>query len=284
MSKMLLLFALIWSCFATVNSIPDMATTSLIQMARSDPMAFAALFQGAPKEKVTKIIELLEVLIGTAERDIKNITDSLDKAEKDLSTTNEALTKKIPECVQLAKVLKRSQEKVVIAKGVLKEYEDALEDDETNLLDEISTLKGVVETLGSLTTPKELISTSRFLLSSLQRTDLSLSSLEKIDPDALQPVIEMLDGLIKDAEASLQDLKNNVSKASSALGDAEEASSQADTQSTLCDKEEAQLRTEVDTAEGIKEAAQDIYDDRFQVLTKEVNTLRSVIDILQGLL
>lgn len=283
MSKMLLIFALIWSCFATVNSIPNIATTSLIQMARSDPMAFAAMFQGAPKEKFTKIINLLEVLIETAERDIKNITDSLQKAENDLSTTNETLTKKIPECVQLAGALKRTQEKVTIAKDVLKEYQDALEDDESNLLDEISTLKGVIKTLGGLT-PKELISTSRFLLSSLQRTDLSLSSLEKIEPEALQPVIELLDGLIEDAEASLKVLKDNVSKASGNLEDAEKASIQADTESTQCNKEEVQLRTEVDTAEGIKEAAQDIYDDRFQVLTKEVNTLRSVINILQGLL
>merc|ERR1711997_33379 len=146
-----------------------------------------------------------------------------------------------------------------------------------------STLKGVIKTLGGLT-PKELISTSRFLLSSLQRTDLSLSSLEKIEPEALQPVIELLDGLIEDAEASLKVLKDNVSKASGNLEDAEKASIQADTESTQCNKEEVQLRTEVDTAEGIKEAAQDIYDDRFQVLTKEVNTLRSVINILQGLL
>jgi len=284
---MLLIFALIWSCSAAVNSVPHIAATNnLLQIARRDPEAFAAMFNTAPKEKVLKIVELLQALIDTAELDIKSITGSLQKAKDDLKITGDNLVKKTTECKVFAKSLKTAQEKEKVDLGVYQEHESALAADEGNLLDEIATLKGVIKTLENLkTSPKELVSNSRHLLASLQYQDLSfLSALEKIDPESLDEVINLLKGLIGDAEASLQGLRENVNKAKATFEEAVKVSDKAEVDSTDCDEEEVGMRGVVKEAEGTKDAAQTVYDDRFGVLTKEIETIRSVIKILNGML
>jgi len=276
-----------WYCSAAVNSVTQNAVANnLIQIARRDPKAFAAMFDTAPKEKLLKIVDLLQALIDTAELDIKGITGSLQKAKNDWNITSENLIKKTYDCKVLSKSSATAQDQVKVDRGVFQEHESALKAEEQNLLDEIATLKGVVVTLENLKeTPAELVSKSRHLLTSLNYQDISfLASLENIDPDSLAEIVNLLKGLIGDAEASLEVLRANLVKSKATLEEAVKVADKALSDSVECNEEEVVLFGALKEAEGTKDAAQAVYDDRFVVLTKEIETIRSVITVLKGML
>lgn len=198
---MYLLVVILALSTATFQDASITEARSLISVAKNNPEVFVAMFEGTPKDKLVKIIDLLEALIATAKDEIsqaalekysvcnKKIDYSCDREELDLFVAKKQLES---------------------ARGRLQQCSSDYDSLKDSAEDEIATLDEIIIILNRLKDPASLvnISNAQSLLSKAKTTMSMLSMVANADadPQLIQEVIVMLNDLIRDAKKELNTL------------------------------------------------------------------------------
>jgi len=259
----------------------------LLSVARQDPKAFTEMFNKADPVKIQKVIELLEALITTANSEKVTLAHAVYVAHEALDRAIAALEQKLGQCAAVGRELDSAKIKVADATGVVDEATGLLTEAEPGLKDEIATLNGVIETLQNMKDVQGFVedhANARKLLSAIQDAKAFLATFANADPEALREVIELLRGLVSEADAQLGSLQGDVDVAVANFNAAEAEVDKAEGHLIHCNNGRDVLIAKKSKAEGIFRSVKADYDARESVLRNEMDTLQHVIDILLSLM
>jgi len=281
------------------HSLQPAKDASLLERYQQNPQQFIAAMAEVDPSEVENIIALLEGLKETSEEQENTLIANLRDAENALGdAASDVLdAEDVKEAATQAQGLAAADlaDKVAAhadAEGVLNDAQQVHDDEIDSLNDEQAVIANVINMLRDLIAPGLIEKSGRSLLSLASLSDPKLLlQMAKVDPDAVEGIIDMLTALDATSQAREAEVLQNVADATEALGQASQAvvAAQEVLQGANDDltaaEQDLALKSGVEqAAQSAKDSAESVHDAELPGLNNEQDVLSQVIAALRDLL
>lgn len=281
------------------HSLQPAKDASLLERYQQNPQQFIAAMAEVDPSEVEKIIALLEGLKATSEEQENTLIANLRDAESALGdAASDVLdAEAVEDAATQAQGLAAADlaDKVAAhadAEGVLNDAQQVHDDEIDSLNDEQAVIANVINMLRDLIAPGLIEKSGRSLLSLASLSDPKLLlQMAKVDPDAVEGIIDMLTALDATSQAREAEVLQNVADATDALGQASQAvvAAQEVLQGANNDltaaEQDLALKSGVEqAAQSEKDSAESVHDAELPGLNNEQDVLSQVIAALRDLL
>jgi len=297
--KMNFIFFAAFICGAMSFSLQPAHDTSLLERYQQNPQQFIAAMAEVDPSDVEAIIVLLEGLKTESEKQKADLIKALRDAENALGdAASDAIDAQAAvEAATLAQGTAQNEltDKEGVHTDAQKTVNDAkkVHDDEIDSLkDEQAVIENVINMLKALIAPGLIETSGRSLLSLNSLSDPKLLlEMAKVDPQAVQGIIDRLTALHATSEQREAEVIQNLADAEAALGvaSAEVVAAQgrlkeANDALTAAQQTLVTETAQEEAAQDAKDSAQTVHDDELPGLTNEIDVLGQVIAALRDLL
>lgn len=281
------------------HSLQPAKDASLLERYQQNPQQFIAAMAEVDPSEVEEIIALLEGLKATSEEQENTLIANLRDAESALGdAASDVLDAEVVEdAATQAQGLAAADlaDKVAAhadAEGVLNDAQQVHDDEIDSLNDEQAVIANVINMLRDLIAPGLIEKSGRSLLSLASLSDPKLLlQMAKVDPDAVEGIIDMLTALDATSQAREAEVLQNLTDATEALGQASQAvvAAQGVLQGANDDltaaEQDLALKSGVEqAAQSEKDSAESVHDAELPGLNNEQDVLSQVIAALRDLL
>lgn len=276
---MLRIYLLTFIGLVISTNSPSLDGTSLIGMIRNDPNALVKIFETATadKDKVGKILQLLNNLVDEGNQEILSITDSIANSKKAvddaLDSWQQAVGVENSRKIQMAS----AQRAVSAARGRLIAVQKLYDIESPGLEKEVAVFTKVLNILTNLlngNNPEEAES---------EELKAFISVADQADPVKVNKIIEMINNLNKVSTDELNILKNKLQTAKNDVSKLIVAQNKAAGLYDAAVKDTLDKRSIYDKAVGSHNILSKTGQARQKVINDELTTLDNVIELLKKL-
>lgn len=276
---MLRIYLLTFIGLVISTNSPSLDGTSLLGMIRNDPNALVKIFETATtdKDKVGKILQLLNNLVDEGNQEILSITDSIANSKKAvddaLDSWQQAVGVENSRKIQMAS----AQRAVSAARGRLIAVQKLYDIESPGLEKEVAVFTKVLNILTNLlngNNPEEAES---------EELKAFISVADQADPAKVNKIIEMINNLNKVSTDELNILKNKLQTAKNDVSKLIVAQNKAAGLYDAAVKDTLDKRSIYDKAVGSHNILSKTGQARQKVINDELTTLDNVIELLKKL-
>jgi len=276
---MLRIYLLTFIGLVISTNSPSLDGTSLLGMIRNDPNALVKIFETATadKDKVGKILQLLNNLVDEGNQEILSITDSIANSKKAvddaLDSWQQAVGVENSRKIQMAS----AQRAVSAARGRLIAVQKLYDIESPGLEKEVAVFTKVLNILTNLlngNNPEEAES---------EELKAFISVADQADPVKVNKIIEMINNLNKVSTDELNILKNKLQTAKNDVSKLIVAQNKAAGLYDAAVKDTLDKRSIYDKAVGSHNILSKTGQARQKVINDELTTLDNVIELLKKL-
>jgi len=293
------IFFAVLICGAISFSLQPAHDTTLLEKYTQNPEQFIAAMAEVKPSDVEAIIVLLEGLKADSEQQKADLIKALRDAENALGDAASDVidAQAAVEAATTAQGLAATdlREKEGLHEDAQKAVNDATKvhnDEIDSLKDEQAVIENVIGMLKALIAPSLIETSGRSLLSLKSLSDPKLLlEMAKVDPQAVQGIIDSLTALHETSKAREAEVIQNLADAEDALGVASAAvvAAQGVLQGANDDLSAAQqhlssMSAVEEAAQDAKDSAETVHNDELPGLENEINVLDQVIAALRDLL
>lgn len=291
------LFLSVFICGALSHSLQPVQDASLVEMYKQNPSRFIASMQDVDPSAVSDIIGMLEGLLEDSEAEEARLISELNQANSELGQASNAVLD-AESALGDAEIVRDDAHSDHDAKERERVKREAERDDaqtvvnneEASLSDEQAVLAKVISLLEGLL-PAEFVSRNLLGLSASALSDPAFfQQMAKANPDKVKEIIAKLQKELDDSNGREQAIRDALSAAEDALGEASAAVLAADqawqtAQGHVDDieRELTSLRETETNAQAKKDSAQNVHDAEVDRLNSEQEVLAEVIAALKDL-
>jgi len=276
---MLRIYLLTFIGLVISTNSPSLDGTSLLGMIRNDPNALVKIFETATadKDKVGKILQLLNNLVDEGNQEILSITDSIANSKKAvddaLDSWQQAVGVENSRKIQMTS----AQRAVSAARGRLIAVQKLYDIESPGLEKEVAVFTKVLNILTNLlngNNPEEAES---------EELKAFISVADQADPVKVNKIIEMINNLNKVSTDELNILKNKLQTAKNDVSKLIVAQNKAAGLYDAAVKDTLDKRSIYDKAVGSHNILSKTGQARQKVINDELTTLDNVIELLKKL-
>lgn len=286
----MLFLLLIGAClsinFESLQPIKSQMPSSLISIARTNPLALIKMLDGANPDAIRGIVKILDELITEIEESREFLKTGIDNANTEVES-NKVTVGKLVKLEGSAKELLALKSKAYsIAKGEYEAMRKVYDTSSPPLKNEIHILSKVLGQLNWLhetSTPpnkEDLLEVGSANKGSVYLQKI-LANVQA-DPDKLEKIIGFVQTLSNSVTQELQKLVDKLHALDMAHLDAEDEKTEADVAHKEAIKNLEAGQGDLSVAKGKLEAAQKAWDLRSPKLQREEDVLNQVIDLLNS--
>merc|ERR1712038_86575 len=294
-SEMNFLFLSVFICGALSHSLQPVRDVSLVEKYKQNPAKFIASMQDVDPGALSDIIGMLEGLLEDSEAEEARLISELNQANSELGQASNAVLD-AERALGDAEIVRDDAHSDHDAKERERVKREAERDDaqtvvnneEASLSDEQDVLAKVISLLEGLL-PAEFVSRNLLGLSAISDPAF-IQQMAKANPEKVKEIIAKLQKELDDSNAREQAIRDTLSAAEDALGEAsaavlaaEQAWQTAQGRVDDIERELTSLRETETNAQAKKDSAQNVHDAEVDGLNSEQEVLAEVIAALKDL-
>lgn len=276
---MLRIYLLTFIGLVISTNSPSLDGTSLLGMIRNDPNALVKIFETATadKDKVGKILQLLNNLVDEGNQEILSITDSIANSKKAVDDALDSWQQAVGVENSRKIQMESAQRAVSAARGRLIAVQKLYDIESPGLEKEVAVFTKVLNILTNLlngNNPEEAES---------EELKAFISVADQADPVKVNKIIEMINNLNKVSTDELNILKNKLQTAKNDVSKLIVAQNKAAGLYDAAVKDTLDKRSIYDKAVGSHNILSKTGQARQKVINDELTTLDNVIELLKKL-
>lgn len=289
----MLFLLLIGAClsinFESLQPIKSQMPSSLISIAKTNPLALIKMLDGANPDAIRGIVKILDELITEIEESRKSLKTGIDNANTAVESVKVTVGKLVALEGSARELLALKSKAESEAKGEFEVMKKVYETRSPPLKKEINTLDIVLrqlywlhETSTETSTPpneEDLLEVGSANKGSVY---LQLLANVQANPDKLEKIIGFVTPLFNSAKQELQKLVDKREALGNAFEDAQDETTEADVAHKEAIRNLEAGQGDLSVAKGKLEAAQKAWDLRSPKLQREEDVLNQVIDLLNS--